>query len=352
MDFENRTVLKTKEIDLLPLPLVSVIVPVYKTEKYLDRCVSSLLVQTEKNIEIILVEDGSPDNCPTMCDEWAERDSRIRVVHQKNSGLSTARNVGIELSHAPYIMFCDSDDEVSPDFCRIPIEQMRIHDAEIAVFDFDMTDEDGNILKNQKFRMTVEGVMNRDEALCRMASQDIYEFAWNKCYRREMFCNVRYPDGQTWEDMVTTYPLFAAAQRVVVMKDVLYYYRQRPDSLIHENPSTAIDAIVERRDMMCRYLHKICPSAETYMQMLAAKEEIKFLCIKWKERNNRVRYEAVRDRLLVRPIKLAELTVIERSIYRLAPLIPNLFGVIVSGLLYLRTWKNRLKTWWYTRNER
>ena len=333
-------------------PLVSVIVPVYRTEKYLNRCVASLIGQAEKNIEIILVEDGSPDNCPVICDKWAKRDGRIRVVHQKNCGLSTARNVGIGLARAPYIMFCDSDDEVLPDFCRVPVEQMRLHDADIVVFDSDRTDEDGSILSRQPFRMSAEGIMDREEALCHLAADDIYEFAWNKCYRRELFEGVRFPDGEKWEDMLTAYPLFAAAERIVVIRDVLYLYRQRPGSLIRENPSSAADVIVERRDAICHYLHEVCPAAEESMQLKAAKAELQFLRVKWKEKEKRVRYCAVRDRMLARPVKASHFNFLDRVSYMLAPLPPYLFGIINSVLVHLRSWKNSVRDWVDFKDER
>ncbi len=115
-------------------PLVSVIVPVYKVEPYLERCLDSLLNQTLKEIEIIIIDDGSPDRCGQICDAYAARDDQFRVVHQENRGLSAARNVGIEMAQADYLMFVDSDDWVHPDYCRLPYEAAVEHGVELVIF--------------------------------------------------------------------------------------------------------------------------------------------------------------------------------------------------------------------------
>ena len=113
-------------------PKISVIVPVYKVEKYLDRCVESIVNQTYKNLEIILVDDGSPDNCPVMCDEWAEKDERIRVIHKENGGLADARNAGMNIATGDYIGFVDSDDWIEPNMYEVLLKNALKYDADIS----------------------------------------------------------------------------------------------------------------------------------------------------------------------------------------------------------------------------
>ena len=122
-------------------PLISVIVPVYKAEKYLDKCVQSIVNQTYKNLEIILVDDGSPDNCPEMCDEWAKKDSRIKVIHKENGGVSSARNAGLDNSFGDYIGFVDSDDFIENDFYECLYDNLVENGADISFCTFKTLDE-------------------------------------------------------------------------------------------------------------------------------------------------------------------------------------------------------------------
>ena len=115
------------------MPTVSVIIPVYKVERYLDACVESVIGQTYTDLEILLVDDGSPDRCPAMCDAWAEKDLRIRVIHRKNGGLSAARNTGIEAASGEFLIFADSDDRMEPDAVRRAVEAQRQYDADLVL---------------------------------------------------------------------------------------------------------------------------------------------------------------------------------------------------------------------------
>ena len=127
-------------------PLVSIIIPVYKVEKFLDECVASVAAQTYANLEILLVDDGSPDNCPAMCDAWAARDPRIRVIHKPNGGLSDARNTGIAGATGAYIYFADSDDTVAPTLVEDCLNAMREYDADLVMFQFDTISENNKPL--------------------------------------------------------------------------------------------------------------------------------------------------------------------------------------------------------------
>ena len=143
-------------------PKVSVIVPMYNVEAYLPRCLNSLRRQTLSDIEIILVDDGSPDRCGEIADRYAREDGRFRVIHQANAGLSAARNRGIELASAPYLMFVDSDDWVEPDFCRIPFETAEEHGADLVIF---RRWRDGLLDQEPEAELLPEGLFSKEEVM-------------------------------------------------------------------------------------------------------------------------------------------------------------------------------------------
>ncbi|MCD7802996.1 MAG: glycosyltransferase [Clostridiales bacterium] len=215
------------------MPTISVIVPVYQVEDYLRRCIDSILAQTFRDFELILVDDGSPDHCPAICDEYAGRDSRIVVIHQKNAGLSAARNAGIDWvfanSDSEWISFVDSDDWVHPQFLELLYGAVNLRDeCDVSVCMYEETD---------KQTVDFEKIKDRDSA-------DIYPgvqihnrgvemvVAWNKLYRRKLFENVRYPIGKQHEDEFITYKLLFAARYVAVLPQKLYFYYQRADSIM------------------------------------------------------------------------------------------------------------------------
>lgn len=212
-------------------PLISVIVPVYKVESYLTRCVQSLQAQTYPNLEIYLVDDGSPDRCGAMCEEFAAADPRIHVIHKENGGLSSARNAGIDVAQGEYLGFVDSDDWVEPDF----YEQLY---AAAAKFDAPMAycgrlDEESETLAQ-----TVGLCPEREEAVTGeefvrrvFCWENVDSAAWDKLYRRELFREIRYPLGVIGEDVPTTYRLALLGGRVAACPKPLYHYYHRPDSI-------------------------------------------------------------------------------------------------------------------------
>lgn len=205
-------------------PLISVIVPVYKVEQYLDRCVSSVLAQTYQNTEIILVDDGSPDGCPAMCDAYAEKYAKIQVIHQENKGLSGARNKGIDAAKGEYLAFVDSDDVWSPYFLESLYGAMKEHDADISQCRWEYMH--GEELKEAyEPQAKCECFTNR-EMLANLYIQTgaYYVVAWNKLYKKELFANIRYPEGRIHEDEATTYKLFDLAKKCVFVDNALYGY--------------------------------------------------------------------------------------------------------------------------------
>lgn len=209
-------------------PLVSVIVPVFNCEKQLSRCLDSLRGQSLENIEIILVDDGSTDASPSICDQYADRDARIVVKHQENAGVSAARNKGIRLARGNYIMFVDSDDYVEQDFCRLPYELAERTRAELVVFRFDIL-RDGNVVVIGGPAERYSGLKSSDDALRLFVYADVY--VWNKLYRTDLFRNVSFPNVSRYEEHGVTHRLIHAAEHVYFTDEVLYHYVDYSDSL-------------------------------------------------------------------------------------------------------------------------
>lgn len=217
--------------------LVSIIVPIYNVETYVERCVGSLIRQKYKNIEIILVDDGSTDDSGKICDELLAKDSRIRVIHQKNMGLSKARNNGILLSKGEYVAVVDSDDYVSPEYIEIMLFTCVNENCDIAICNYVKGKEINYTFKNtEKLEsrcLTSEQMLNEWHG----ENKDIETSAWNKLYRRKLFVegNVWYPEGKYYEDTVTTHRLVARASRIAIIDAYLYYYYQRESSIMHSS---------------------------------------------------------------------------------------------------------------------
>lgn len=225
---------------------ISVIVPVYKVEPYLDRCVQSIVDQTYTDLEIILVDDGSPDNCPAMCDTWAEKDNRIRVIHKENGGLSDARNAGLAIATGEYIGFVDSDDWISQDYYEQLLTMIQEFKAEIAASDVVWVYSDREERKTRYHKK----LFSPEEALETVLHGDGFmATAWNKLYKAELIRRFPYPVGKWHEDEFVTYKAMAEAKRLVLCQRVSYYYRQRSGSImssVDERHLDAVDAFLER----------------------------------------------------------------------------------------------------------
>ncbi len=211
---------------------ISVIVPVYKVEPYLRRCVDSILAQTYSNLELILVDDGSPDGCPAICDEYAKADARVRVIHKTNGGLSDARNAGIDAASGDWIAFIDSDDWIEAIMFEKLLSLAIEYDAQIAVGgvnDEQLIGEETKIIKST-FRGQIETVScGCEEAMCRYFSSSWS--AWDKIYRSSLFDTVRFPVGEINEDEAIVLQLLNQCQTVVYTNEVFYHYIHRASSI-------------------------------------------------------------------------------------------------------------------------
>jgi glycosyltransferase involved in cell wall biosynthesis len=212
-------------------PLVSVIVPVYKVEPYLRKCVDSIIAQTYTNLEIILVDDGSPDDCGKICDEYAERDERVRVVHKENGGLSDARNAALDIMRGEYVAFVDSDDWVLPNYVKDMYENLLKYESDISLSGTVYVYE--NDKKNMVLAINnVDGLYTQKEAVENLFYQKgIYPSAYSKLYKAELFKNIRYPKGRLNEDSAITYKIFCICDKISFSKASNYYYLQRTGSI-------------------------------------------------------------------------------------------------------------------------
>ena len=212
-------------------PLISVIIPVYKVEEYLDECISSVVSQTYENLEIILVDDGSPDSCPVMCDEWANKVARIQVIHKNNSGLAAARNSGLAAANGEYISFVDSDDVMAPSMLKKLYTVLEREEADIAECNFlSFQEDDALFLKTETPEETVFSFDTYAALKCLLLGEHFNVVVWNKLYKREIFDDLRFEEGKIHEDNYFTWQAFAKCKKVVKTDAVLYAYRQRPGS--------------------------------------------------------------------------------------------------------------------------
>ena len=235
-------------------PLVSIIVPIYNVEKYLPRCIDSILLQDYPNIEIWLVDDGSPDGCPAICDEYAKRDKRIKVIHKPNGGQSDARNAALDVAKGEFITFIDSDDYVSKDYVSTLFKLLKSYDADIAQCEWQ---EYNDFLAIPKQTQTGGKIKQFDktEAIKNVFYQKtLSASACLKLYRRSIFQNLRFPLGTLYEDLATVYPAFNNSKRIVHTSGKLYYYYQRPGSTLH--------VFNEKRTVVIKILKEILEQIE------------------------------------------------------------------------------------------
>ena len=234
--------------------LVSIIIPIYKVEKDLKRCIESVLNQTYQNIEIILVDDGSPDNCPKICEDYKIKDSRIKVIHKKNGGLSDARNAGIEIAQGEYITFIDSDDYVTEDYVEYLYKLIVKYKADISICSHDAV----YINDIKRFRTDCnEAIMNSEIALKKMLYHQNYDVsAWAKMYKLDLFNEIRYPVGRLFEDAATTYKLIDKSKKIAYGSESKYKYIIRPNSIVTSKfNDSKLDLIISTNEM-CDFIEK------------------------------------------------------------------------------------------------
>lgn len=209
------------------MPVISIIVPVYNQEKYLAQCIDSLLCQTFSDIEIFLVDDGSTDRSGAICDSYAKRDTRIKVIHQKNGGLSDARNTGLDMAVGEYIAFVDSDDFVAENIYEKLYHSLIKADADIAVCSCVIVDEKSQAIPKENEKCVLsDHTYTGEQVINGEGTYWLNVVAWNKLYRKNIFAELRYPKGKYHEDEFLFHELYDLAKKTVCISDKLYYYRK------------------------------------------------------------------------------------------------------------------------------
>lgn len=216
--------------------LISIIVPVFHAERYLNKCINSIVCQTFSDIEIILVDDGSSDYCGEMCDEWAKKDSRIYVIHKENGGLSDARNVGIDAATGDYLMFIDSDDYIALEMAEKLYKTLINNKADLSVCNFIRVEKDGTPSSGQKQKLLTNGSSSGTDVLNIMLTSGAvsYVIMCNKLFKKDLFQNIRFPKGKIHEDEFVAHHLYGCCNRVACISDICYYYVQHEGSIMHE----------------------------------------------------------------------------------------------------------------------
>ena len=213
------------------MELVSIIVPIYKVEPYLEACIASIVNQTYRNLEIILVDDGSPDKCPEICDVWAQKDSRIRVIHKENGGLSDARNAGFEVSSGAYISYVDSDDILAPEYVEFLYEAIRVTGADVSQCAFrQFSGEPGEIRRQDSMSSPV--IQTPEQAMYNFSHcvKPVNHQVWDKLYRRELVKNERFLYGRQAQDVLFACHVLGKCNYMARIDNVLYHWRIRPGS--------------------------------------------------------------------------------------------------------------------------
>lgn len=210
------------------MPEISVVVPVYKVREYLKRCVDSILTQTYTSFDLILIDDGSPDDCGEICDQYQKTDNRVHVIHQENQGLAEARNIGIEWalknSDSKWITFIDSDDWLHKDYLKLLYETAIAYSVDLTIC---------NCIKTSEFSIEEQSA-SKDVKI--FSPEDFWYFrqyggAWAKLYKKSHFENIRYPKGLLYEDIFVTYRLIFMQSKVAYIESPLYFYFLRDDSI-------------------------------------------------------------------------------------------------------------------------
>lgn len=250
------------ELTIPKSPLVSVIVPVYKVEQYLEKCVQSIIEQTLKEIEIILVDDGSPDSCGEICEDLASRDRRITVLHKRNGGLSDARNAGIRIARAEYVAFIDSDDYIDSDMMEILYSNAVQEEADISVCGIYHHSE--NTVSETQDPIGYTVAHTYEAVLLELTKVPVS--AVNKIYRKSLFERVKFPKGKLYEDAYTTIPLTIESQKVVYDLKPKYHYIHREDSITTKpyRPQVfnLVEAYQKNMELVCTAFPKLRKAAE------------------------------------------------------------------------------------------
>lgn len=258
--------------------LISVIIPIYKVEPYLAKCVESVLEQTYPDLEIILVDDGSPDRCGELCDEYAKADSRIKVIHKRNGGLSDARNAGMKIAYGEYLAFIDSDDWIERDYFEVLYRLLKDYDADLSAIALCNVNEEGDEIGRSHNGET--HLLDDTIAMENMFHRDGLPWcAQAKLYKRVLFDDIEYPVGALMEDKATTYKVFAKCQKIVYSDLPLYKYLVRKGSIMRSQFSEKRMRSFAIQEELNAFLEQNYPIAAVSAHAYTVKVAISMLCM-------------------------------------------------------------------------
>ena len=238
---------------------ISVVIPMYKVEKYLKKCIESVLKQTYTNLEIILVDDGSPDKCGEICEEYKKKDSRIKVIHKENGGLSDARNKGIDVATGKYVTFIDSDDFIEENYIEFLYNLIQKYNADISIGSHKVI-YNNRIIDKSTYKEFSE---NSEKILEKILYDDGVDLsAWGKLYKIKLFDEIRFPKGRLYEDSATTYKLIHLANVIAVSSRPIYNYVMRNNSISQGDFNLKKMELITSTNEMTDFIKKEYPDLE------------------------------------------------------------------------------------------
>ncbi|MEE6639301.1 glycosyltransferase [Limosilactobacillus pontis] len=247
--------------------LVSIIVPIYNSEESLDRCLTSLINQTYTNIEIILVNDGSTDESLEICDKYGRYDDRILIIDQGNCGRAVARNVGINIASGDYVMFVDSDDYVSKEFCKDALRTICKYNVDIVLFDYYLEEKNTSLLKKT---CNESGFLSKNKAMSTVVDASFLQI---KIFRKNLFKGITFPVGKNYEDVFVTYQLIDKAESFYHLPRPLYHYVQHANSVTHiknsQNVSDFFEASYIRFNFLKQFFPLVANQAQQSLKLLS-----------------------------------------------------------------------------------
>lgn len=245
--------------------LISIIVPVYNVEEYLEKCIDSILNQTYKNLEIILIDDGSSDNSANICDQYEKKDSRVKVIHKKNSGMSDARNTGMKIANGEYIGFVDSDDYIKQDMIENLYNLLKKNKADISICAYELLDK--NKKPSAKLNGKIYSFNNIDAIQELLKSKLITSHCWNKLYKKQLWETIQFPIGRKFEDMAVMHLVFEKAKKIVYKNEIGYYYIKRSNSIMKSISDTLVNDLREMSILREDYIKKNIVENEKYAEI-------------------------------------------------------------------------------------
>jgi len=264
-----------EEIKTGERPLLSIIIPAYNVENYLDECLESVTAQSYGNMEIIIVDDGSVDGTGGICDRWANQDKRIRVIHQKNGGMSAARNTGIKAASGGLFAFVDSDDVTDPRMYDKLYETMKETQCPLVCCREKRAEQFESIYLTEEKAAGVTLYTAEDAYRDMLLDRRCFSVVWNKLYRKELIDGVPFPDKKYHEDEFWIYQVLARAERIAVLDAVYYGYRQRPNSIMSQKYSLKRLDLLEARAQRLDFWIKAFPGLVS-----AGRCDYRFECIR------------------------------------------------------------------------